>query len=317
MSATPAIRGKKRPHTRLRWLWGGLSVLACVALLLVAGVAVLLFTSWGRAHVARTIERQLNSEIMGTLRIAGIDRIDLPVVEAHGVQILAPDGVPAIDVHQVRLELDFEALREGRFAWHRAEIDGGTVRVSEDEQHRVNMEETFRARRPSPEASSSEKKESSSENSEKSPLDLRKMVTSNMTLLIYGGSLPKLHMQNLYGIMRVQELPNGRVSLRFDDYRGHFVKGLPTGRLDFEQVKGHVETDQKRLLRFEGRGLSEGEPVAFELDIQRKPTRVKIDARFPRLSRESLATLAFSAYTRFTKNLELNVQPGELRAERP
>jgi hypothetical protein len=81
-------------------------------------------------------------------------------------------------------------------------------------------------------------------------------------------------------------------------------------------VKGHVETDQNRLLRFEGRGLSEGEPVSFALDILKNPKNVKIDARFPRLSREAVATLAFSQYTRFTKHLELDVQPGELRAAR-
>jgi hypothetical protein len=284
-----------------------LALLSGLAALLAIAVSVFLSSDWGRAHVARYVEDSISGEIEGKLRIAGIDRIDLPFVEAHGVQLVAPDGVPAIDVEQVTIELDFAALREGRFAWKRADIHGGVVRVTEDRQRRVNMEELFRARHPTPRLSRSK-------NPEYSPLDLRTMVTSDMTLLFYGGEMPKLRLEHLHGIMRVQQLPNDQVTLRFDDYRGT-MRGLPTGKLDFRDVKGHVTTDQNRLLRFEGRGRSEKEPVEFTLDIQRRPKKhVKIDARFPRLSRESIATLAFSAYTVFDKEIELNVQPGELSA---
>jgi hypothetical protein len=190
-------------------------------------------------------------------------------------------------------------------------VKGGIVRVTEDARGRVNMEELFRARTPD----KTDKTEGRP--GKEGPLDLRTMVTSDMTLAIFGGSLPRLRMQRLHGIMRIQALADGQVTLRFDEYRGHFVEGLPTGRLDFEDVKGHVDTDRRRLLRFAGRGRSEGEPVAFRLDIVTEPkTHVRIDARFPRLSRESLATLAFAGYTRFTKNLELNVEPGSLHARR-
>ena len=52
-------------------------------------------------------------------------------------------------------------------------------------------------------------------------------------------------------------------------------------------------------------------PVVFDLDIFKQPTKVHIGARFPKLSAESLATMAFGAYTKFTKNLELDVSHGE------
>ena len=173
------------------------------------------------------------------------------------------------------------------------------------------MEETFRARKTGGESSSK------SQPSKEGALDLRTMVTSGMTLVIGGGSLPDLRMENIHGIMRITTHRDDSVTLRFDDYRGDFVKGLPTGRLDFEDVKGQVLTDKKRLLRFEGRGKSEGEPVAFTLDIHTEPkTMVEIDARFPRLSAESLATLGFAGYTKFVKGLDLDVQPGRLRAAR-
>jgi len=88
-------------------------------------------------------------------------------------------------------------------------------------------------------------------------------------------------------------------------------------KLDFEDVKGQVLTEKKRLLRFEGHGKSEGEPVTFSLDIHTEPkTLVEIDARFPRLSAESLTTLGFPGYTKFTKELDLDVQPGRLRPAR-
>jgi hypothetical protein len=304
---TQAIRGV----TARTLLFRSLLVLAVLVAGTAAFACVLLFTDWGRAKVAREAEQLVNAGIHGQLRIASIDRIDLPFVEARGVQLVAPSGVPAIDVKHVIIELDFAALWDGRFAWHRADIHGGIVRVTEDKQGRVNMEETFRAR-----ATDSKKEKAQEEKPQPSdaegPLDLRTMVTSDMTLVIGGGSLPKLRMENLYGIMRVRVLANEQVTLRFDEYRGNFVEGLPTGRLDFRDVKGHVTTDQRRLLYFQGRGKSEGEPVAFDLDIHTEPTQVKIDAEFPRLSAESLATLAFAGYTRFDKDLELNVKPGRI-----
>jgi hypothetical protein len=286
--------------------WAALAGVGLVALAS-AAAATLLYSDWGRDQVRRRVERAVSSGMMGELRIASIDRIALPWVHARGVQIVAPDGVPAIDVKQVRFELDLGELMDGRLVWHRAEIDGGIVRVLEDRRGRVNMEETFKARKTGSEGDGEPPPEEGA-------LDLRTMVTSGMTLVIGGGSLPDLRMENIHGIMRIQTDREDAVTLRFDDYRGNFVKGLPTGRLDFVDVKGQVLTDRKRLLRFEGRGKSEGEPVAFALDIHTEPkTLVEIDARFPRLSAESLATLGFAGYTKFTRGLDLDVRHGPIR----
>jgi hypothetical protein len=285
-----------------------LVVLGFAAVASAAGTT-LLYSDWGRERLKRWVVGQANGAMMGELQIDRIERVALPWVHARGVRIVAPDGVPAIDVRKVRFALDLGALREGRFAWHRAEIDGGIVRVTEDARGRVNMEETFRARKSGTHEDQEPPKEGA--------LDLRTMITSDMTLVIRGGSLPHLRMEQIHGIMRIQTHADASVTLRFDDYRGHFVKGLPTGRLDFEDVKGQVLTDKKRLLRFEGRGRSEGEPVAFTLDIHTEPkTLVEIDAEFPRLSAESLATLGFAGYTKFTKDLDLDVKPGRIRRER-
>jgi hypothetical protein len=284
-----------------------LGVVCCVAVAS-AAAATVLYSDWGHERVRRWVEREVSGAMMGELRIAHIESIELPWVHARGVKIVAPDGVPAIDVHEVQFKLDLGALREGRFAWQRAEIHGGIVRVTEDARGRVNMEETFRARQP---------EDDRDEMPEEGLLDLRTMITSGMTLVIRGGSLPHLRMEDLNGIMRIQTHADASVTLRFDDYRGHFVKGLPTGRLDFEDVKGQVLTEKKRLLRFEGHGRSEGEPVEFSLDIHTEPkTLVEIDARFPRLSAEALSTLGFAAYTKFTPGLELDVRPGRLRPRR-
>jgi hypothetical protein len=285
----------------------GLGVVCCAVLAWIAASA-LLHSAWGRERVRRWVEREVSGAMLGELRIERIDRIALPWVEGHGVRIVAPDGVPAIDVREVRIALDFGALLEGRLVWDRAEVRGGIVRVTEDGRGRVNMEETFRARKGSGDRN---------EMPQEGLLDLRSMATSGLTLVIRGGSLPHLRMEDLNGIMHIQTHADASVTLRFDDYRGHFVKGLPTGRLDFEDVKGQVVTEQKRLLRFEGHGKSEGEPVDFSLDIHTEPkTLVEIDARFPRLSAESLSTLGFAAYTKFSPNLDLDVRPGRIRAAR-
>jgi hypothetical protein len=295
-----------------RWLLVVLLVLVALVVVVAALASTLLYTDWGRDRVRVAVERSLNSSMMGELRVERIQRIDLPWVYASRVQIVAPHGVPAIDVHDVRIELDLGALLDGRMVWKRTEIGRGIVRVTEDAQGRVNMEETFKARKKSGSDEAGDK-----EPSEEGALDMQSMVTNGMTLVIGGGSLPDLRMENIHGIMRITTHADDSVTLRFDDYRGNFVKGLPTGRLDFEDVSGQVLTEKKRLLRFEGRGKSEGEPVEFTLDIHTEPkTLVEIDAAFPRLSAESLATLGFAAYSKFVKGLDLDVKPGRLRRRR-
>ena len=134
------------------------------------------------------------------------------------------------------------------------------------------------------------------------------MMTSDMVLVIGEGSLPHLRMENLRGTMRVHVLPDEEVELRFDEYSGDFVKGLPTGRLTFHDVKGKVQTEGRRLLRFEGQGQSEGAPVQFVLDIHTEPkTQVEIDAHFEERSAESASTRTFAAWTKFVPGLDLRL----------
>jgi hypothetical protein len=143
-------------------------------------------------------------------------------------------------------------------------------------------------------------------------IDLRGMATSRCELVIGGGSLPPLRLVDLAGIMRVYVAPDGKVELRFDRYSGRIVKGLPTGELAFEDVRGQVQTRQKQLLSFTGRGRSEGAKVAFTLDIFTAPKkRVKIDASFPELSVGAARAKFVSAYTSFSPTIELRVDAGE------
>ena len=89
------------------------------------------------------------------------------------------------------------------------------------------------------------------------------------------------------------------------------MKGLPHGQLVFREVKGHVQTDRQRLLRFEGKGEFEREKVAFSLDVFTQPRKlVKIDADFPELSAAALSTLGVSAWSKLTPALEVVVHQG-------
>jgi hypothetical protein len=265
----------------------------------------LFWSEWGRACIRDRINRGVSSQMQGELQIERIETIDLPRVDARGVRIVAPDGVAAIDVERAEIELDLVSFLLGDFAWKRAEIRDGIVRVSEDARGRVNMEETFKARAPSsPDAE---------ETVEDGEISMRTMVTSNMRLMIGGGSLPTLRLVDIHGIMRIQVAPDGTTDIRFDEYRGHFVEGLPNGQLAFRDVKGHVQTGHKRLLRFEGKGRFEGEPVAFALDIFTEPkNRVRIDAYFPELSEDSLSTLGVAAWSKVGDGaLDMRVRHGK------
>jgi hypothetical protein len=270
---------------------GALSMLACAAFY------GLLKTAYGRAQMAAFANRQVSAAIQGSLRIGSITQIDLPHVRARHVALVAPDGVAAIDVDEADVELDLAAIAHGTFAFRRADVRGGIVRVLADDRGRINMQETFRGVGPTTEAPP-----------QRDTLDLQRMATSDMTLIIDGQGLPSLRLENLYGIMRVHVLGDGRTELRFDEYRGRISEGLPTGLLTFEKVKGHVQTDRDRLLQFEGHGRSEGEPVEFKLDIRGEPEKTYIDATFPSVSAEAFSTRLVGLWTRFLDDMDLNVR---------
>jgi hypothetical protein len=274
-----------------------LTVAATLVLVIAVASRAALASDWGRERLRERINRAVSSQMQGKLVIEEIESIELPRVRARGVRILAPDGVPAIDVESADIDFDLSSFLHGDFVWRRADIRNGTVRVTEDARGRVNMEETFRGP-PGPKGDGE--------------LDMRTMVTSNMRLEIGGGDLPSLRLVDIYGIMRVQVDADGMTHIRFDDYRGHFVKGLPHGQLRFREVKGHVKNGHKRLLRFEGKGEFEGEFVVFDLDIFTEPkNRVLIDASFPRLSYASLSTLGVAAWSKLSGgSLDIDVHHG-------
>ncbi len=274
-----------------------LSVSAALLLLVAVSAHMTLASAWGRDWLRARICRAVSSGMQGTLEIDELAAIELPRVYARGVRIVAPDGVPAIDVASADIIFDLSSFLRGDFVWHRAEIRDGIVRVTEDARGRVNMEETFKA--PPGKGNDAE-------------LDMRTMVTSNMRLEIYGGELPTLRLVDIDGIMRVQVDADGITHIRFDDYRGHFVKGLPHGQLRFRDVKGHVQNGHDRLLRFAGKGEFEDEPVIFDLDIFTEPKkRVLIDATFPRLSYASLSTLGVATWSKLSGGaLDIDVHHG-------
>ena len=268
---------------------------------------VLLCTSWGKARLCARLNQAISRQIAGSLQVEEIEEIDLPHVKGRGVKLVAPDGKVAIDVEHADIELDLYTLLLGDFAWKRADITHGTVRVTEDAHGKNNMEETFRA----PASDSGKRREGSGSDSDSGELDLRTMATSDIVLIIGGATLPELRLVGLHGIMRVQVDAEGETDLRFDDYRGTFATGLPTGVLKFRNVKGHVQTGKKRLLHFEGQGKFQGEEVEFRLDIFSQPkTVVKIDAFFPKLSAASLSTLGLEAWSKLAPALDVKVRHG-------
>lgn len=285
-----------------------LFLLAFSIFLAIAGLAAaaLVHTAWGRARLCARLNQAISRQMAGTLQVDEIVEIDLPRVKGRGVKILAPDGKPAIEVAEADIELDLSTLLMGDFAWKRADITNGTVRVTEDARGKNNMEETFRA----PTSSSGKRRENEAGGGS-GEVDLRTMATSDMALIIGGAGLPALRLVDLHGIMRVQVTADSDVELRFDEYRGTFANGLPNGVLQFHNVKGHVQTGKKRLLHFTGEGRFQGEEVSFELDIVSQPkTRIEIDALFPKLSAASLSTLGLEAWSKLTPALEVKVRHG-------
>jgi hypothetical protein len=286
-----------------------LVVLSVLIALPILAYGLLCKTAWGRDLVRTQANRLVSHAMAGNLEIAHLDELNPPYLRARGVKITDPKGGPCIEVNQIEAWLDLSAIMGGTFAWDRAFIRGGIVHVLEDSRGRVNMEETFAA----PPASASDGQGTSDAPPESGDpprdlLDLRTMMTSDMVLVIGGGSLPSLRMEDIRGTMRVHVLPDENVELRFDDYSGDFVKGLPTGRLQFRDVKGYVQNVGARLLRFEGQGKSEGAPVEFVLDIHTEPKQqVEIDAHFRESSLESISTGAFALWTKFVPSLDLRV----------
>jgi uncharacterized protein involved in outer membrane biogenesis len=287
------------------WLWSSIGL--CALFLAGAVVACTFFyTRWGLEHITRWVNAGISSGIMGTLEVSRIDRLQWGKVEAHGITIRAPDGKPAIEAQHAIIDFDPLQIWSKQVGWSRAEIDHCLVHVTEDEHGDTNMEKVFAKRRDPKKDEQDEKKPE-----DETDLDLRSMITSSCTLIIAGGSLPRLEMRDLAGIMRVHVPPKGDCQLRFDHYRGTFTDGLPTGELVFRDVVGEVMTGQKKLLHFDGQGRTKGSEVAFTLDISTKPRQVRIDAKFPELSFASMSTRAVSMWSKLSPTLDLRVSRGD------
>ncbi|MEY4513889.1 MAG: hypothetical protein RLZZ450_6011 [Pseudomonadota bacterium] len=289
-----------------RTSWFCIWSLIGVSALVLAGAVfacTLFYTRWGLEHVTRWVNQGISSGIMGTLEVSRIDRLQWGRVEARGITIRAPDGKPAIEARHAIIDFDPLQVWSKQVGWSRAEIDHCLVHVTEDEHGDINMEKVFEKRRDP----SQPKKEVGKKSDDATDLDLRSMVTSDCRLIISGGSMPTLEMQDLAGIMRVHVPPDGDCELRFDNYSGTFTDGLPTGELVFRNVAGAVMTSQDNLLHFDGQGRTRGSEVAFALHISTKPKQVRIDAKFPEVSFASMSTRAVAVWSKLSPTLELNV----------
>lgn len=280
------------------WVVGGLFVLSLLA---AGAMTYLLRSDSGNRWLCGYVTSQIGTNLKGRLEVDRIEDLKVDQVIARGVRFLPPDGgPPAIDVPRVTLTFSPWDLLRGQYGWSHAEVEQPSVRVTELASGKTNMEELFAspkhvARRHEPASSHSGTR-----------VELKSMVTHGAKLWIGGGSLPKLYLSELDGIMRIEIDADGKATLRFDEYEGK-LDGLPIGALAFHGVKGQVFTDGKRLLHFEGAGRTRGEPVDFDLDIAGKPADVHIGTRFAEPSAAALATRMVAAWTAFSPHLDIDV----------
>ncbi|HEY6882156.1 MAG TPA: hypothetical protein VI299_29200 [Polyangiales bacterium] len=283
-----------------RVLWAGLGLLA-LSVLCASAMMFVLRTQSGNRWLCRLVTSRIGSSLAGRIEIDQIEDLTLHTLVARGVRFIPPDGgPPAIDAPRVALEFSPWDFVHGQYGWSRAEIDEPVVRVTEGKQGKTNMEALFASPSSSADEARGDKEDAGSR------IELKSMVTKRAKLFI-GGSLPKLYLSELDGIMRIVIEADGQATLRFDEYKGK-LDGLPTGALAFHDVKGQVWTRGKHLLRFEGAGRSQGEPVDFDLTIATQPSDVHIGARFSEPSAASLRTRMVAAWSKFSPRIDLDVR---------
>ncbi|MET0286425.1 MAG: hypothetical protein ABW352_18230 [Polyangiales bacterium] len=281
---------------RALWFVGALFALSVLA---ASGMMYLLKSERGNRSLCDFVARKVSGTFQGRLEIDHIDDLRLDMLDARGVRFIPPKGgPPAIDAPHVVLTLSPSKMLQGEFGWTRAVVDHPQVRVTEYENGKTNMEELF-ASPPKPEGETKPKKDSK-------PIAMENMVTNQAKLWIGGGSLPDMYLSEIDGIMRI-DIDGSNAVLRFDDYKGR-LDGLPSGHLDFADVKGQVWTSGKRLLHFDGDGKNKGQPVVFGLDISTKPTDVQIEAEFEEIGIGSLAARMMAAWSKFSPGIDVKVR---------
>ncbi len=260
----------------------------------------LLHTDSGNRRLCSYISRQFDSQLQGHLAVDRIEDLRLDRVIARGVRFVPPDGgPPAIEVPRVTITFSPWDALQGSYGWTHADVEQPLVRVTELPNGKTNMEELFASREPDPSEQPSARRDKGK------PVALQGMVTKGAKLWIGGGSLPSMYLSDIQGIMRIDIDDEGAV-LRFDEYHGK-LDGLPSGHLDFGDVKGQVWTAGKRLLHFDGRGTNEGQPVVFGLDIVTKPTDVKINTQFAEVGVGSLAARMMAVWSKFSPGIDVEV----------
>ncbi|MEZ4406046.1 MAG: hypothetical protein R3A52_06190 [Polyangiales bacterium] len=248
-ASTPA-----RPHRWLRRVAVGLGavvVLAAVAF----GVAVAWVRSEaGRRWVARKIEAEVSSQVRGTIRVGEITEISRTSLRARNVRVISPDGDTVIAVRDVSMDIRWRSLAAGRFASTSARVRGGTVRIAEaqGDPSTVSIELAFRGRGGDGGADRS---------GGDSPLSLRRMVLSDLTVTSRFDDLPDARGERLAGTLDIVVPRPGaaaRLHLRGVRMALHVATPLPLnltvtdGRFDFDgdgeaRARVDLRTDLGRL----------------------------------------------------------------------
>lgn len=239
-------------RSRFRWIiWVALAI----ALVVVVGAAVVIWTAPGRDVLAGWIEDFTNTKIPGSMKIGKIESIGFLRPVATNVEFFTPDGERVLQVDRAEVHWNIEQLLRGKIGFHKARADGGEIVIAIEDGGRTNLQDAFKKERE-----------------EKVPLELNSMHFENMTVLLRLSGETRFVVRDVQGFLSVwrQDTPGVRVD--FGRVRGVFEKPEITG-------------DKIELLHMEGQVWAQEQHVA-SLDLKTRIGKGGINAHFDYHNRE-------------------------------
>lgn len=122
-----------------------------LALVLVLWIGAMIFmqTEPGRETARKGLNKLISTQLRGTFEIQHIDKIGFSKIEARGLIITAAvNGRKVIELNQVTLNPRWSRLLLGRIQGSEATVDGGVVRLKENDEKIVDLIDALSSPKP-------------------------------------------------------------------------------------------------------------------------------------------------------------------------
>lgn len=278
--------------------WVLLVVGACAVVAF--GAAVLLTeTDSGKNWLKVRVEQAVSKAIPGSFRIGALTDLGPPVL-ARDVRFYHPDGRMVLSAELAEVEFDLWQALQGRLAFERAAVDGGSIVLSLDPDGRVAFEAAVDAPRKPGE-----------------PEDphgglhyaLQSMHVQNFKVIMKLADAANYTVHDVQGFVAVRRIETSGTRVLLEDIRGRVEPGLLDKRTELLRVDGWIHGKERQVMQLNAKlRIGDGRLDTLVNYFDRDKTPAEITIKKAEGAGELISALLSLAETLFGDTLEVDVK---------